>query len=345
MENTSKKSSSDEIELSGFFRQIGKGFTNFGNGIINFLATLRILFFKNKPFFFLIITAGLILGGVYHFLQKPVYKSTLILRCEYMTHDILEKNIETLNLLADEEDPKGLAEVLKLKPAIAANIAKIEFEPFVSKEELIETEVLKEQLRTSSVETGVANPLLSKIEIQNHKVFEISVYVYTPNTFKQAENAMVNYFKNSEFIKRRIQNTKTTLTARRRKLQMESKKLDSLKGAIFTNYQNLGKLSRGSGNIILGDEGLTDPLAVYKQDLELNHQIIEIDERLYLQPDFEVLKGFTTFRTPDSFGLPLILFVSFWMALLSGYLFIGAAKLDKMLARRSAVQELIHEVA
>jgi hypothetical protein len=111
--------------------------------------------------------------------------------------------------------------------------------------------------------------------------------------------------------------------------------MDSLKSVLYQNYQTLGKTSRGSNNVILSDEAMTNPLDVFKQDLELNQQILEIDEALYIQPDFEVIEGFTTFKQPESAGLLKILFISFWVSWLMGYLIIGAWKFDKTLAAYS----------
>jgi hypothetical protein len=101
---------------------------------------------------------------------------------------------------------------------------------------------------------------------------------------------------------------------------------------LFRNYQNLGKTSRGSGNVFLGDEKLANPLEVFNADIEFNKEILQIDRQLYLKPDFEVVDGFTAFKKPESASLAKILFISFWISFLMGYLIIGAWRLDKKLA-------------
>jgi hypothetical protein len=102
---------------------------------------------------------------------------------------------------------------------------------------------------------------------------------------------------------------------------------------MFENYQTFGKQSRGSNNVILSDEQINNPLDIYTQDLEINQELLNVEEQLYINPDFEVVDGFTTFKEPESASLPKILVIAFFLSILMGYLIIGAWKFDKMLAR------------
>ena len=122
------------------------------------------------------------------------------------------------------------------------------------------------------------------------------------------------------------------LEKREQKLQSESRKLDSLKAVLFVNYQALGQKSRGSNNVILSDESLTNPLEVFTRDLELHEEIQNIERQLYLRSDFEVVDGFTTFKEPESASLTKILVISFFLSILMGYLILGAWRFDHMLA-------------
>jgi hypothetical protein len=331
-ENGSKPS--DEIDLTQFFRWIGRGFSRIGNGILYCLAVLRNLFFTNRPFFIGVILFGLALGAVYsELLKKKYYKSTMVLSCDYLNTQILSNTIEKLNLLSKEQGREGLAEVLKIDIKTAKNIQQFEFRPFVSEDDVVEIEVLREQLNNVAAEKkDLVEKIISKLEIENKNAYEISVQVYDPEIVKPLEKALVNYFKDNEYIKRRIEISKANLTSRKQKLQAESKKLDSLKRVLFDNYQNLGKTSRGSGNVFLGDEKLANPLEVFAQDLALNQEVLAIEKQLYLSPDFEVVDGFTTFKEPESASLAKVLIISFVISWIMGYLIIGAWRLDQLLA-------------
>jgi uncharacterized protein involved in exopolysaccharide biosynthesis len=335
MDNKNSQHHSDELDLSQVFNSIGRFFTRIGNGILYFLASLRNLLFQNKLFFAGIIILGLILGAVYsELLKKKYYTSTMVLSCDYLNTQILENTIEKLNLLSSEIEGEGLAEALNLTPSIAKNIQRFEFESFVSEDDVVEMEVLRTQLNNVVADKkDLVEKIITKLEIENKNAYEIRVRVYEPSVVKPLEEALVNYFKTNDYIKKRIEINRQNLINRKTKLTGESKKLDSLKNLMFENYRMLGKASRGSNNVILSDEQLSDPLEIYTQDIDLNSQILLIDRALYINPDFEVVDGFTTFKEPNSASLFKILVVAFVSSLLMGYLIIGAWKFDAMLAK------------
>jgi hypothetical protein len=325
---------SDEIDLTQFFRWIGQGFSNVGAAFIAGLAGLRNIFFNNRVFFAGIILLGLALGAAYsELLKKKFYKSTMVLSCDYLNTQILENTIEKLNLLCEEEEREGLSELLSIDQVTAKDIQKFEFYPFISEDDVVEMEVLREQLNNvASEKKDVVDKVLQKLTVVNKNAYQISALVYEPEVVKPLEKALINYFRNNEYIKRRIAITKVNLNMRRQKLVSDSRKLDSLKTVLYQNYQTLGKTSRGSNNVILGEESLTNPLDVFKQDLELNKEILEIDQKLYVEPDFELVDGFTTFKEPESASLPKILIIAFFISWVMGYLIIGAWRFDQLLA-------------
>jgi hypothetical protein len=325
---------SDEIDLTQFFRWTGQAFTNLGNTLISGLAGVRNIFFNNRLFFVGIILVGLALGAAYsELLKKKFYKSTMVLSCDYLNNQILENTIEKLNLLCEESEREGLTELLHIDKPTAKNIQKFEFETFVSEDDVVEMEVLREQLNNVAADKkDVVEKVLKKLTIVNKNAYQISALVYDPEVVKPLEKALISYFRNNEYIKRRIAINKINLATRKQKLMSDSRKLDSLKTVLYQNYQTLGKTSRGSNNVILGEESLTNPLDVFKQDLELNKEILEIDQKLYVESDFELVDGFTTFKEPESASLPKTLIVAFFVSWIMGYLIIGAWRFDQLLA-------------
>lgn len=330
-----RPNTSDEIDLAQFFRWIGKGFSNFGNAIIAGIAGLRNLFYANRVFFIGIMVIGLVLGALYsELLKKDYYKSSMVLSCDYLNTQILKNTIDKFNLLAGERDTEGLQEVLKLDDATAKNIQKFEFKPFVSEDDVVEMEVLREQLNNVTAEKkDLVEKVIDRLEIENKNAYEISVFVYDPTIVKPLEKALVDYFSNNNYIKRRIESNKQNLQSRKVKLQSELRKLDSLKVVLFQNYQSLAQKNRGSNNVTVGGEdGLTNPLEVFTTDLELHQELQEVDKKLYLSPDFEIVDGFTSFKEPESASLFDVLAISLLLSILIGYLILGAYRFDRMLA-------------
>jgi hypothetical protein len=330
-----RRNNSDEIDLAQFFRWIGRGFSNLGSSIIYGIASLRNSFYHNRVFFLGIIILGLILGAAYsELLKKDYYKSSMVLSCDYLNTQILKNTIDKFNLLAREKDTEGIQEILNLDSATAANIQKFDFKSFVSEDDVVEMEVLREQLNNVAVEKKeLVSKIMDRLQVENKNAYEISVFVYDPSIVKPLEKALLDYFNRNNYIKRRIEVNKRTLEDRRDKLQKELRKLDSLKVVIFQNYQSLSQKSRGSNNVVVGgEEGLTNPLEVFNKDLELHRELQDVERRLYLNPDFEIIDGFTSFKEPESASLPVVLAISLLLSIIIGYLILGAYKFDRMLA-------------
>lgn len=340
MENKPQSSKeADEIDLGQFFNWIGRGFSNVGQSIIGGIAGLRNSFYNNRVFFLGVIVLGLALGALYAaLLKKDYYKSSMVLSCDYLNSQILKNTIEKFNLLAKEKDTEGIQELLNLDSATAMNIRKFEFRSFVSEDDVVEMEVLREQLNNVTAEKQeLVEKVIDRLEIDNKNAYEISVFVFDPQIVRPLEAALVDYFRNNNYIKRRIEITRNNLEARRAKLQSELRKLDSLKTVLFQNYQALAQRNRGSNNVVVGgEEGLSNPLLVFARDLELHQELLDIERRLALSPDFEIVDGFTSFKEPDSASLADILAISLILSIVIGYLILGAYQFDRMLAEYPA---------
>lgn len=237
---------SDEIDLGQIFAKIGSFFNSIGLGLIRLLVLLRRTPLQNKTLFIVLVLAGAVWGYLSSsFLKKKFYDSTMILSSEYLNKRIVDNSINKLNLLAAEASPSGLASVLHISDSLAANIVKFEAKPFVAERELIEIEVLKEQLKSAQIKNQVViDQIIKRIEIENQHAFEFTVRTFSPTVVKPLQDALVNYFKNNDYTKKRIQITHENLIAKKDKLKRESLKLDSLKKVIFSNYKTMAEQSR-----------------------------------------------------------------------------------------------------
>jgi len=331
---------SDEIDLSQLFSKIGDFFTNIGLGIMRFLALLRRIPIENKLLFILIIIASAIVGFSYSkFLNKNFYESSMILSSDYLNKRLVDNTIDKLNLLAGEENKHGLAKVLNITDTLANNIVKFDAKPFIAENDLIELEVLKEQLRNAQANAKnekVIDQVVQRIEIENRHAFEITVKTYNPTFIGALQLALINHFRNNDYIKRRIEINKTNLLEKKTKLHHDLQKLDSLKFIIFDNYKSMAAQSRqGSNNVILSDKAVTNPVEIYNQDLLLYNQFQDVNSQVYLQKDFEVIDGFTEFSEPSSASLRKILSISILIGIGLAYLTVALSAFDRYLASLS----------
>lgn len=337
-ENQKQVSNSDEIDLGVLFSKIGDFFKNIGLGFLRFLALLRRTPLENKTLFMVLILISIAGGTIYSYsIKKKFYSTAMIVSSEYLNKRIVDNTIEKLNLLADEEDKKGLGRVLQIPEALANNIHDFTAKPFASEEELIELEILKEQLKnfqSTNKNEKVIQQVIDRIEIENRHAYEITVRVYNPTVVRELETALVDYLKNNDYLKKRVEITKSNRLAKKQKLLSESKKLDSLKAVIYANYQSMATQSRqGSNNVILSDKAVTNPIEIFTQDINLYNEIQEIDRSLYLQSDFEVVDGFTEFSEPSSDSALKVAAYSILIAVGLGYLLVALFSFNKYLAK------------
>ncbi|MBX2840359.1 MAG: hypothetical protein KTR26_01210, partial [Flammeovirgaceae bacterium] len=88
MDPNSQKYPDDEISVSELFNSIGKGISNFCNGLINLIlkGIIHLRRFILLRFKFLLL--GTIIGGAYglylFYSSKPTYKTTAIVESNYL---------------------------------------------------------------------------------------------------------------------------------------------------------------------------------------------------------------------------------------------------------------------
>jgi len=335
MEIQKRSNSSEEIDLGRLFSKIGDFFINMGLGVMRFLSLVRRIPIEHKFAFTVIIIASVVLGISYsNFIGRKFYESTMILSSDYLNKRLVDNRIDKLNLLAGEKNKLGLARVLNIPDTLAEKIVGFEAKPFVAENDLIELEVLKEQLKNAqagSKNDKVIQQVVQRIEIENRHAFEITVRTYSPTVVSNLQIALVNHFKNNEYIKRRIEVSKSNLNDKKTKLGHDLQKLDSLKYIIYANYKNMSTQKQGSNNVILSDKAVTDPIQVYTQDLDLYNQLQTVNKQIYLQPDFEVIDGFTEFSEPASASMSKIIFFSILIGIGVAYLSVALAAFNKYL--------------
>ncbi len=336
MDNQKPTAPQEEIDLNAILTKIGNSIGSVWTGFLRLLAILRRVPLENKLSFSLIIVASIIFGVVFKtYLRESYYESTMILSSDYINKRLAENTIDKLTLLASEKNKKGLARELNLPDTLADNIVEFAVKPFVSEGELVELEVLKEQLRnaqTNANNQAVINQVIRRIEIENRHAFEITVRTLNPTVIPNLQSAIVHYFSNNPYVRKRVEVNKANLQQRRTKLIADLRKLDSLKQMIYENYRAMASRRDGSNNVILSDKPVTSPLEVYDQGLTLYNQLQEVERQLYLQPDFEIIEGFTEFSEPASPSLLRILLYSFGIGVVIAYLDIGLRRLNSYLS-------------
>ena len=293
----------DEIDLRAVFAAIGGFFVRIWNFFLSLIIGFRRITLKRLYLILVMMFLGAVISAGYYFQRKPFFQTALLIQSDYLNNRLVESAVEKLDKLVDPASPEALARELGITDEVAANIIEISATPFITEGEVIEIEILQEQLRNLKVEQQQITRIVNQIEVQNQNAFEIIVKVFDPNIFGDLQTPLVNYFRNNPYVKRRIEINKSNLENEKEKLEQELKQMDSLKGVLVRYIEKSSGSKEGASNFILGDPTVSDPISVFKEDYSLYQLYQRVQRSLYLQEDFEVIDGFTSFDKPASSGL------------------------------------------
>ncbi len=323
----------DEIDLRKLFQAIGNGFANMGKAFVNLIIRIRRVSIRYKMLLIGMVVAGLISGISYNKMSKPYYNTSMLLSSAYFNAHLVENNIEKLNALCGEADRVGLAKVLNIENDIAINIKRFDFEPLVSEQDLVDVEVLKQKLEELKVKDPDINKVINQIQIQNKKTYIITVHVFDNTIVGDLQESLVEYFRNSPFVKNRIKINRDNQLKLITKLKNDLSQLDSLKHLFNLNLKANAsrKGESATSNVYVGESGTLDPTSFYNQSVNLYRQLQNAQEHVELGDDFEVIDGFTAFSKPESPNVKDAAMTTGIIFLGIGYLLIFLIEINKYL--------------
>ncbi len=323
----------DEIDLRKLFQAIGNGFTNIGKAFVNMIIRIRRASITYKFFILVMGGLGVAVGVSFNQIAKPVYSTSLLLSSDYFNNRLFKNNIDKLNALCKEGNSIGLSKLLNIEVNIASNIKKVEFEPMVSEQDIVDTEVLKEKLEVLKIKDLEVEKILEQIELQNNNTYKVIIYVFDNNIIGDLEESIVGYFRNNTFVKNRIEATKKGQLSLIKKLRNDIEQLDSLKKLFNLNLRaEAGRKGETSSNsLLIGESSGLDPVRFYAQSIRLYEQLQEAQQQLELGDDFELIDGFTIFSKPESPGVIKTTALSILLFMALAYLIIIFIETNKYL--------------
>jgi hypothetical protein len=314
---------SDEIDLKQLFSAIGDFFKNIFIGFILILVGIKNATIKYFKIIFLFFVLGGLVGIGLNFYLPEYYTSSMLLQSKHASGRLMENSVDKLDQLCEEKNYSQLANILKIDSSAAANLKGFSYEPFVSEEEIVELEVLKEQLKSEIDDELVINKFVERLKNENKATYRIFVEVYNNKKLTKLEEPLLSYFKGSDYVGKRIEIETQNLKLTEQNIEEEIAKLDSLKNLLLKNFNLYAERTRtGSNNVIMNDDQLNDPMNVFEESRKLYAQLLRVREQLYLTPSFELIDGFTVFSKPASPGILKLGFYSCLYGLLIAYIII-----------------------
>lgn len=258
---------SEEVDVNGIFNMIRSFFVTIFSGIAGIVKFSLDNFLKIALFTILGITAGV---GVFFFI-KPVYSTHIALTSRRMTNDHCALLIQTLEDLNDhDENNVVLAKKLNITPEMALKIKNIEFNNYNDK--------IQKLYKDSIVIKGP---------------FKVFVKVYDTEILDSLQQGIINYLENNDYALKRKIIDENGLQLLKADINKEITALDSLKKIVS---KSIIPQSSGTG-IILGQP--INPIDVFQKAIDLFNNKLNVQERIALNDNIEVLEGFTKFTKPS----------------------------------------------
>jgi hypothetical protein len=315
--NQRNNSSADEIDLRELFSSIGNFFKSIFTGFIMIIVRFRNATVKH---FKLLLAFGIIggfTGIALNYVLPDYYSSYMLINSKYSSGRLMENSVDKLHQLCEEKNYSQLATLLDIDTVKAKNLKGFSYEPFVSEEEIVELEVLKEQLKGKINDEETINKFVEKLKLDNKATYKIFVHVFDNKKLKDLQEPLVNYFRENEYVSKRLEIEKENLKAKAATIKEELARLDSLKRILMKS----DNLFSGSNNVIMGDEKVY-AMAIFEESKIQYRELQRIEEEIYLMPSFELIDGFTVFSKPDSPSLIKLGFYSGLVGLGIAYIII-----------------------
>ncbi|WP_017730049.1 hypothetical protein [Nafulsella turpanensis] len=338
--------SSDEIDLREVFKAIGNFFSRIGRGIIHAVLAVKR---ASRAYRILILTSVVIfigLGLYWHSTGKEYFSSSMVIESEYYDRDLMDGAIGELHALAEQEAYGSLARNLDISQEEAENIRGLKVETILSQDDQMLADALFKSIEASEIPMEELLVLREELLEENYK-YRITVEVFSNDLLQNVENGLLHYLENNDYVERRTEIEVANLEALRGKLREERQKLDGLKTLLAESFQQMNENGRrGSNNVILGAaEGATDPLNVYREDIKMYNEELEINKKLALIENVEVIKSFTAFKQPANLSLIKVILLSGLVGLAAAYILVILLEINNALNRyereREAKKQLV----
>jgi len=232
--------------------------------LLELLARIIFLVKKNTTIIVSAFVLGSILGlGHYQFVPK-VYESKMILLSDILTSSYSERITESLDRLITERNTKILSERLKMSEQDARQIVKIEIES-------VKDDKTKDE--------------------KENEIFIVTVKVLDKNILPTLQADIINYLRNNEFVKIRVEQRKVYTLAILKKIDEQLSDLEQLKSKITK-----GELTQGGKDNLV----LFDPTTVHSKIVDLNKERATLKNSLEIINSIQLVEGFTVFEKPVS---------------------------------------------
>jgi hypothetical protein len=260
-----QKDTPEEVDILSFLQPIG----NLVKKVFVFLANQFSKIYKNALLFSLITVAFLAIGFSLRFVLPKQYQTDAIFVTYELPAEVCSLELLSLNQLINNKSNALLANKLQISAEAADAIR------FVTSKTTQDILLNKEKTDTTN------------------RLFSVTIRLNDPQFIDTIQSSLVRFLENNPYSVRRKEIKKAALLSLKANLLKKTQSLDSLRSLV-----NSSIVPRSSGQgIILGEP--VNPVSVYQAEISYYKEQLEVDEKLALIENIEILQPFLKINSPN----------------------------------------------
>lgn len=227
----------EEIDLGGFFNQIGrmiaKGFRALGQ-FFKWLykSFIMLMIFIKNNYIKLTIGAliGVVLGLAAHHYEKKIYVFEMIIIPNYDSGSYIKNKLEYYNQLIEQKDLASLSKIFGIDQTEASEIKEFKLEKIKDLKDLVEgyDKLVRKSDTTTIKELPLKTFLRSDFSEFNYKRYIVRIYTTIPSFKKSISNNLITDLENNDYLNRKKNLTLKSISIRDSSYYALLKNIDSI---------------------------------------------------------------------------------------------------------------------
>jgi hypothetical protein len=303
----------EEVDLGQLFNAIGRVFErlfSFLGKILKGLFSIIIYGLKplvnNLKLVAIILMASSLIGFIVDKVNKPIYKSDMLVKPYFDSKYELANNVDYFNALISSDNAKELSTVFEIDTIDAKELIGFEMKigPETPNDLLLEYNDYIKNIDSSLADDVTYDKFVDNRDILSGSVFSVSAKSHKEDIFISLEKGFVKTFKNSysEKVKGiRDEAIKIKTVAYKEEL----KRIDSIQKIYFQVIK--AESENPNSNIGLGgmlpltkEKTLTREYDLFREELKIRDSLVSFQELLVKENDYyDILSGFEEVGTID----------------------------------------------
>lgn len=282
---------SEEVDLGQLLKSIGNAFNKlfkFIGSILNklFLAFVWCVFFVKRHFIVLVVAAavGFAYGLINIKLSEPVFSTNAIIKQNYNSGEAIYNQLNYYNNLISDRDTTLLASTFDLTPSEASSIVSFGLKAVINENSKLK--VFDNFKKT--IDTTIAKELDIETFLDNNNEYDYEYQRLTINSTRKGLSKkilpiVINKIKTIDFFENLQEKDLNELRLRDEAIRESLIESDSLKQVYKRVLEKKDILPSSQTNISITsakDESKTREFDLFKSDLELRRELVEIDRRI-----------------------------------------------------------------